>query len=54
MIRCALRNFAPDVLICLGPEIRLVLQLLACIEEKWWGLGNKSDFTQMQKQIPKY
>ena len=54
MIRCALRNFAPDVLICLGPGNSIgsaVAQV--CIQEKWWGLSYKSDFTQMQKENPK-
>ena len=54
MIRSALRNFAPDVLICLGPGNSIgsaVAQV--CIQEKWWGLNNKSDFTQLQKEHPK-
>jgi [acyl-carrier-protein] S-malonyltransferase len=54
MIRCALRNFAPDVLICLGPGNSIGSAVAqTCIQEKWWNLSSKDDFVGLQKTQPK-
>ena len=53
MIRTGLRNFAPDVFICLGPTNSIgsaVAQV--CIEETWWDIRTKTDFLQHQNQSP--
>ena len=54
MIRTALRNFAPDTLICLGPGNSIGSAIVqVCIQEKWWDLESKADFVQLQKENPK-
>jgi [acyl-carrier-protein] S-malonyltransferase len=53
MIRSALRNFAPEAFILLGPGSNLggsIAQVL--IQERWKGLKNKDDFISLQKQAP--
>ncbi len=52
-IEVALKEFAPDLLILLGPGNSLggaIGQIL--IENDWLGLRNKSDFQERQKQQP--
>ena len=54
MIRTGLRNFAPDVFICLGPGNSIGSAVAhVCIQETWWDIRSKSDFLQLQNQSPK-
>ena len=53
MIRSALRHFAPDHIILLGPGSNLGGALAhVLIAEQWQGIQNKADFITRQKEAP--
>ena len=52
-VRVALREYAPDLLVCLGPGDALgapVAQVI--IRERWQGIGDREAFLQRQKADP--
>ena len=52
-VRVALREYAPDLLVCLGPGDALgapVAQVI--IQERWQGIGDREAFLQRQKAGP--
>jgi hypothetical protein len=52
-IEVAVKEFAPDKLIILGPGSTLGGSVAQClIVQEWLGLNNKSDFIQLQKSTP--
>jgi malonyl CoA-acyl carrier protein transacylase len=52
-IEVAVKEFAPDKLIILGPGSTLGGSVAQClIVHQWLGLNNKSDFIQLQKSTP--
>ena len=53
-IEVAIKEFAPDKLIILGPGATLGGAVAQClISHQWQGMDNKSDFIQIQKEAPR-